>query len=80
MSLGGQTFDWHDSPYPVASWDATIPITDRDYVRLTRPFGAAGQPNVVLAFADLLRKTLIAKRPSYINASDEYQVSVAHGD
>jgi UDP-GlcNAc:undecaprenyl-phosphate GlcNAc-1-phosphate transferase len=65
MSLGGQTFDWQDTVYPVSSWDITIPITDSDYVRLTRPFGASGQPNVVGPLADILRKTLTAKRPAY---------------
>jgi hypothetical protein len=78
MSLDGQAFDWQDSAYPVSSWDATIPITDSDYVRLTHPFGASGQPSVVPALADILRKTLIAKRPSYINASAEYEISIAH--
>jgi hypothetical protein len=61
MSLGGQTFTWDDSVYPIASWDVTVPIGDLDFVRLTCPFGASGQPNVVAALADILRKTLTAK-------------------
>ena len=80
MMLGGQAFDWQDSDYPVSSWDVTIPITDLDFVRLTRPFGASGQPNVVAALADILRKTLIAKRPDYINAPHVYQAAAGRSD
>jgi len=80
MSLGGHTFDWQDTVYPVSSWDITIPITDSDFVRLTRPFGASGQPNVVGPIADILRKTLSAKRPAYINAAASYQAAVAGGN
>jgi UDP-GlcNAc:undecaprenyl-phosphate GlcNAc-1-phosphate transferase len=71
LSLGGQTLNWEESVYPVSSWDVTIPINDTDFVRLTRPFGASGQPNVVPALADILRKTLTAKRHVYINSLAE---------
>ena len=77
MFLGGQNFTWQDSTYPISSWEVTIPITDRDYVRLTRPFGNAGQPNVVPALADMLRKTLTAKHPAYINHPDDYAIVVS---
>jgi UDP-GlcNAc:undecaprenyl-phosphate GlcNAc-1-phosphate transferase len=80
MSLGGHTFDWQATVYPVSSWDITIPITDSDFVRLTRAFGASGQPNVVGPIADILRKTLSAKRPAYINAASSYRTAAAGGD
>ena len=80
LSLGGQTFDWQGSVYPVSSWDATIPITDLDFVRLTRPFGAAGQHNVVPAFAELFHKTLTAKRTAYMDAYGKYAVASGRGD
>ncbi len=65
MSLGGRTFTWEGTLHPVLSWDITIPISDSsesDIVHLTRPFGASGNPNVVGALPDILRKTLGARR------------------
>ncbi len=80
MSLDGRTFDWQDTVHPVSSWDITIPITHSDFVRLARPFGASGQPNVVGALADILRKTLTAKRALYINDAVSYQAAGVRGN
>ena len=74
MSLSGLTFDWQDTVYPVSSWEVTVPIADGDFVRLTRPFGS-GQPSVVGALADILRKTLTAKRIIYLNPTREAAVA-----
>ena len=80
MSLNGHTFDWQATVYSVSTWDITIPITDSDFVRLTRPFGTSGQPNVVGPIADMLRRTLTARRPAYVNAATSYRTAVASGN
>lgn len=80
MSLGGRSFVWQDSVHPVSSWDMTIPISDSDFVHLTRPFGALGQPIVVGALADVLRKTLTSKRHAYVSAAAPYEAAVGGGD
>jgi hypothetical protein len=65
MTLAGQTFDWQDAVHPMNSWNITIPISDRDYVRLTRSFNGGTQPNIITPFADALRRTLAPKLPVF---------------
>jgi UDP-GlcNAc:undecaprenyl-phosphate GlcNAc-1-phosphate transferase len=79
ISLGGRSFTWQQAVHPVSSWDVTIPLTDTDFVRLTRPFGASGQPNVVPALADILRTTLTVKRQAFVNNPASYR-TVSRGN
>jgi UDP-GlcNAc:undecaprenyl-phosphate GlcNAc-1-phosphate transferase len=65
MTLAGKSFEWQDGISPLNTWDISIPISDSDYVRLTRSFGGGTQPNVIAPFADLLRRTLVPKLPVF---------------
>ena len=63
MKLAGQTFEWKDGINPMNTWDITIPISDSDYVRLTRSFGGGTEPNIIAPLADVLRYALLPKLP-----------------
>ena len=65
MTLAGRTFEWQDGIDPMNTWDITIPISDSDYVRLTRSFGGGAEPNIIAPFADLLRQALVPKLPVF---------------
>jgi UDP-GlcNAc:undecaprenyl-phosphate GlcNAc-1-phosphate transferase len=65
MVLAGRTFEWQDGINPLNTWDITIPISDSDYVRLTRSFGGGPEPNMIAPFADLLRHALVPKLPVF---------------
>lgn len=63
LSLGGQIFE--DSPNEMDSpgWTMRVPLTNLDYVVLSRPFTSAVLPMAVAPFVDLLRQTLVEKFP-----------------
>ena len=65
MTLAGQTFEWQDGIDPMNTWDITIPISDSDYIRLTRSFGGGPEPNIIAPFADLLRQAIVPKLPVF---------------
>jgi UDP-GlcNAc:undecaprenyl-phosphate GlcNAc-1-phosphate transferase len=65
MRLAGRRFEWQDGVSPMNTWDVTIPISDSDYVRITRSFGGGTQPNMIAPLADLLRQTLVPKLPVF---------------
>jgi UDP-GlcNAc:undecaprenyl-phosphate GlcNAc-1-phosphate transferase len=65
MTLAGRSFEWQDGISPLNTWDISIPISDSDYVRLTRSFGSGTQPNMIAPFADLLRRTVVPKLPVF---------------
>ena len=65
MTLAGRAFEWQDGVNPMNTWDVTIPISDSDYVRLTRSFGGGPEPNIIAPFADLLRHALAPKLPVF---------------
>jgi UDP-GlcNAc:undecaprenyl-phosphate GlcNAc-1-phosphate transferase len=65
MMLAGRTFEWQDGINPMNTWDVTIPISDSDYIRLTRSFGGGTQPNIIAPFADVLRQALVPKLPVF---------------
>lgn len=65
MMLAGRAFEWQDGIQPLNTWDVTIPISDSDYVRLTRSFGGGPEPNIIAPFADLLRHALVPKLPVF---------------
>jgi UDP-GlcNAc:undecaprenyl-phosphate GlcNAc-1-phosphate transferase len=65
MMLAGRTFEWQDGINPMNTWDVTIPISDSDYVRLTRSFGGGTQPNIIAPLADVLQQALVPKLPVF---------------
>jgi UDP-GlcNAc:undecaprenyl-phosphate/decaprenyl-phosphate GlcNAc-1-phosphate transferase len=69
MMLDGESFEWEDGINPLNTWDISIPISETDYVRLTRSFGGGTQPNVIAPLADLLRRTLVPKLPVFAAVS-----------
>ena len=81
MTLAGRTFEWQDGINPMNTWDITIPISDSDYVRLTRSFGGGAEPNIIAPFADLLRQALVPKLPVFAAMSrllpEEMRVEVS---
>ena len=65
MVLAGRTFEWQDGINPMNTWDVTIPISDSDYLRLTRSFGGGTRPNIIAPFADVVRHALAPKLPVF---------------
>jgi UDP-GlcNAc:undecaprenyl-phosphate/decaprenyl-phosphate GlcNAc-1-phosphate transferase len=59
MQLAGRNYkDVTVQPGAFRTWRLEIPLSDADYVHLTREFGPNPQHNVVASFADVLRKVL----------------------
>ena len=65
MLLAGRKYSSPDGAAAERSWNIRIPISDRDYVELTRPFDVPVQTAVVAPLADILRKTLEPKLPRF---------------
>ena len=63
LSLGGQIFEDSPSETDSPGWTMRVPLTNRDYVVLSRPFTSAVLPMAVAPFVDLLRQTLVEKFP-----------------
>ncbi|HEV2136891.1 MAG TPA: MraY family glycosyltransferase [Terracidiphilus sp.] len=77
LTLAGRAFQWQDGVDPMNTWDVTIPISDSDYVRLTRSFGGGPEPNIIAPFADLLRHALIPKLPVFAAMSHQVRVEMS---
>lgn len=61
MRLVGRTFEHRNGLPLVQSWKVRIPISDSDYIELTREFAAEVQAGAIAPFADVLRKALVPK-------------------
>jgi hypothetical protein len=66
VQLAGRSYvESGAAPDALRAWRLQIPLSGGDFVRLTREFGPNPQHNVVAAFADVLRRTLESKLPSF---------------
>jgi hypothetical protein len=65
MRLAGQKYESENGAAAERFWNIRIPISDCDYVSLTREFDTPVQTAVVAPFADVVRKTLERKIPSF---------------
>lgn len=66
MCYAGHIYEHRNGGVPARSWSVRIPISDEDFVVLTREFEArAHYSSVVVPFADTLRKTLEPKLASF---------------
>jgi UDP-GlcNAc:undecaprenyl-phosphate GlcNAc-1-phosphate transferase len=66
MQLAGQKYvDEIAQSDASRAWRVEIPLSEDDYVRLTREFGPNPQHNVVAPFANVLRKTLESKLSTF---------------
>jgi UDP-GlcNAc:undecaprenyl-phosphate/decaprenyl-phosphate GlcNAc-1-phosphate transferase len=66
MQLAGRSYVENGAaPDALRAWRLQIPLSGGDYVRLTREFGPNPQHNVVASFADVLRRTLESKLPTF---------------
>ena len=65
LQLGGQYYEDSGQTSPVRIWTAEIPLSDDDYVFLTREFDSTAKHNAVALFADTLRNALEAKIPKF---------------
>ena len=69
MQLAGHKYvDEVSQSYASPAWRLEIPLSEDDYVRLTREFGPHPQHNVVAPFANVLRKTLELKLSTFSSA------------
>jgi UDP-GlcNAc:undecaprenyl-phosphate/decaprenyl-phosphate GlcNAc-1-phosphate transferase len=74
MRVAGVTYQrWDPGISPPHYWTMRLPISDKDYVELARPFGSNVLPMTVVPFVDILASALAAKledrAPSAMNAS-----------
>jgi UDP-GlcNAc:undecaprenyl-phosphate GlcNAc-1-phosphate transferase len=65
MRLAGQKYESGNDAATECFWNIRIPISESDYVALTRPFDTPVQTAVVAPFADVIRKTLESKIPGF---------------
>jgi UDP-GlcNAc:undecaprenyl-phosphate GlcNAc-1-phosphate transferase len=66
MQLAGRNYiQKSDDSAAFRAWRVEIPLSERDYVHLTGQFGNNAKHTVVAPFADVLRKTLESKLPSF---------------
>jgi UDP-GlcNAc:undecaprenyl-phosphate GlcNAc-1-phosphate transferase len=61
LQLAGRVYEQRNGLGPNESWVVRIPITERDWIEVTRAFGVDGPPSSMAPLADMLRKTLAAK-------------------
>jgi hypothetical protein len=66
MRLAGRNYiEQPNDPPAGRSWRVEIPLSESDYVHLTRQCGNDAKHTVVAPFADVLRKTLESKLPAF---------------
>lgn len=61
MQFAGHRFEYRNGLALDQSWNVRIPISDSDYIELTREFGAEVQAGAIAPFADVLRNALTPK-------------------
>lgn len=63
MTLGGEQFQARfRKGEAAAEWTANVPVSNGDYVRLTRPFDAPTHQAAMGPFLDAVRKGLVQKK------------------
>jgi UDP-GlcNAc:undecaprenyl-phosphate/decaprenyl-phosphate GlcNAc-1-phosphate transferase len=69
MALGGRVFVFGEVLEGVATWQANLPLSERDFVELTRP--ASNTPTVVIVapYFEVLSKTLRSKVQTFAQAA-----------
>lgn len=65
MRLAGRSYRYRNGGSPTHSWSVRIPISDQDFVELTREFGSDCQHSLIPQFAESLRKTLDPKMSTF---------------
>jgi len=65
LILSGRHFEYALEVEPIHAWQVRIPVSDHDFINLTRSFGTGAQTNVIAPFADMLRRTLAPKLPIF---------------
>ena len=66
LQLAGRYYaDDAGKPGPARMWKVEIPLSDSDYVYLIREFDSAAKHNTIAVFADVLRKALEEKIPTF---------------
>lgn len=66
MQLAGRYYTENaGKPDPARRWKVEIPLSDSDYVHLIREFDSAAKHNTIAVFADVLRKALEEKIPTF---------------
>jgi len=77
LSLGGEIYDYCGDDPETPAWTLRIPLSNRDYAVLSRPFASSVLPMMVAPFVDLLRQTLAEKFPESATAEAGSAVSLA---
>jgi hypothetical protein len=62
LSIAGSEFEWTRESCSRNTWEIECPITESDFVRLSRTFGESGGIDAFADFTALLRRSLSAKR------------------
>jgi hypothetical protein len=65
MVLGGRIFTFGEVLEGVATWQANLPLSDIDFVELTRPANDSPTVAIVAPYFEMLSKTLRAKVPAF---------------
>jgi hypothetical protein len=65
MQLCGQLFQHPNGILLDRCWKIRIPISDYDYLELTRAFDESAQSGAVGAFADVVKRSLAPKLPGF---------------
>ena len=63
LSLAGEVYGHRGDGPEIPAWTVRIPLSNRDYAVLSRPFASPVLPMVVAPFVDLLRQALGEKFP-----------------
>ena len=81
MQLAGNTYTAAtrepDKPESFRAWRVEIPVSNNDYVQLTREFENNANNSTVALFADILRKTLESKLPAFAPPPEPARYHVA---
>ncbi|MCC6587592.1 MAG: undecaprenyl/decaprenyl-phosphate alpha-N-acetylglucosaminyl 1-phosphate transferase [Bryobacterales bacterium] len=64
LRMNGHLFSYSDTVDQLNHWHIRIPISGRDFVELSRPFGPKCHDSLISPFADAIRYTLGAKFPT----------------
>jgi len=63
LCLAGEVYEYTVEDAEAAGWTVRVPLSNGDYVVLSRPFASTQLPMVVAPFVDLLGQTLMEKFP-----------------
>ena len=79
LCLSGEIYEYSSGEPDAPGWTMRVPLTNRDYAVLARPFESSVLPMTVAPFVDLLRRELAEKFPEAVagEASSTATVSLA---